>query len=140
MIDITDKTHEPSIKEISEFIENPLFMQMYGHLIVQYQARCDMTYSGDNVLLGWNVKFHRSGRALCRLYPKRGFFTVLLVVGRKEKERAEALLPKMSPAMQDIYRNTKEGMGQRWLLIDLCAPDALYEDVLKLVEIRRASK
>lgn len=140
MIDITDKTYEPSISEISAFIENPLFMQMYEHLTAACKARCDMAYSGDNVLLGWNVKFHRSGRALCRLYPKRGFFTVLVVVGRKEKERVEALLSGMSHAMQEMYRNTQEGMGQRWLLIDLNTPDDLYRDVLKLIEIRRASK
>ena len=62
------------------------------------------------------------------------------MVGRKEKERVEAALPEMSAAMQQIYNGTKEGMGQRWLMFDVTAPDALYDDALALIAIRRASK
>ena len=36
--------------------------------------------------------------------------------------------------MTDIF---DRGHGQRWLLIDLHAPDDLYRDVLKLIALRR---
>ncbi len=140
MIDIRDKGHKPDLAEIEAFIENPLFHELCVHMETAHKALVSVEYSGDTILLGWNVRFRKAGRTLCRLYPKRGYFTVLVVVGSREKERVEALLPRMSDAMHEIYLNTREGMGQRWLLVDLRAPDAIYQDVLKLVSIRRDSR
>lgn len=39
--------------------------------------------------------------------------------------------------MQNIYRQTQEGNGQRWLMIDLEDKDELYRDVQRLIGIRR---
>ncbi len=140
MIDVTDKSYVPSLEEIGGYIENPLFDALCARLQSAYGAATELAYSRDALLPGWNVRFHKSGRALCRAYPKRGFFTVLVVVGRREKERVEALLPAMSESMRALYSGTKEGMGQRWLMVDLAADDALYQDVLRLVAIRRESR
>lgn len=98
-----------------------------------------IAYSGDPILLGWNVRFYKSGRTLCRVYPKEGYFMVLFVVGRREKEQVELMLPKMSEEIQKIYQETKEGMGQRWLIISLTAQDERYEDLQKLIKIRKNS-
>lgn len=139
MIDITDKVHKPDMEEIEIFVENPLFHELCAHMEAAHKALVSIEYSCDKVLLGWNVRFRKGGRTLCRLYPKRGYFNVLVVVGGREKERVNALLPQMSDAMRELYLNTREGMGQRWLLVDLRAPDASYQDVLRLVSIRQDS-
>lgn len=39
--------------------------------------------------------------------------------------------------MQEIYEQTKEGNGQRWLMVEMEEEDELYEDVLRVIEIRR---
>nr|WP_303790009.1 hypothetical protein [Anaerotruncus colihominis] len=39
--------------------------------------------------------------------------------------------------MQEIYSRTKEGNGQKWLMIDLEDRGDLYDDVFRLIEIRR---
>ena len=54
----------------------------------------------------------------------------------KKKEAISALLADCSRRLKDIYRETPEGNGQRWLMIDLEDPDALYDDVLRLIHIR----
>lgn len=140
MIDITDKSYQPNLAQISELIDNPLFDALCAHVMAAYRASFDIMFSGDNVLLGWNVRFHKSGRTLLRLYPKRGRFTVLVVVGRKEKARVEALLPAFSEEMRTLYQSTQEGMGQRWLLLELSEPGAVYQDILQLVDIRSGSR
>lgn len=139
MIDITDKTHQPTIDEIDEFIGNPLFSALRSYLVTKYKVLASIEYSGDNVLLGWNVCFRKAGKTLIRLYPKKKFFKILLIIGRKEKDRTEQMLPDMSYSMREIYQSTKEGMGQRWILMDLCEDNSLYQDILKLIEIRRTS-
>lgn len=109
---ITEKTHTPDIGEISGYTGNPLFGELCGFLESEYGAQRKIEYGGDNILLGWNVKFRKAGRALCTLYPKEGFFTALVVIGPREKERARELLPQMSDETRGIYNGTKEGMGQ----------------------------
>ena len=139
MTDITDKSCRPSLEELAEYISNPLFPALCDYMESQLGALLSVEYSGDRILWGWNLRFRKGGRSLLRLYPKRGYFSVLLVIGRKEKERAEELLPRMSGAMREIYAGTQEGMGQRWLLIELHKDGELYRDVLALTRLRRGA-
>lgn len=140
MIDIKDIDIKPTIDDISDYIKNPLFMELYNYMISEYKAICTIDYSKDVWLKGWNVKFKKAGKSLCVIYPKDKYITVLVVVGQKEKERVQSLMPKLSTEIKNIYNDTQEGMGQRWLMIDLYSHNNVYLDVLKLVQIRREAK
>lgn len=140
MLDLKDINHIPSISEISDYIGNSLFDRFYQFMDDEYKALCKIEYSKDVWAPGWNIKLRKAGKGLCVIYPKGGYFTVLVVVGNKEKAGVETLLPQLSDAMQKIYRDTKEGNGQRWLMIDLKKDDCIYQDTLKLIRIRRESK
>ena len=137
---LEDKNRKPDIDELSRFVQNPLFDELCRYMDSEYQAIRCIEYSGDKVLLGWNLKFKKAGRTLCTVYPRPGHFPMLLIVGRKEKERVEALLPSLSEKFQQIYRETKEGMGQRWMLLNFDARTPAFEDAMKVVRIRRESK
>ncbi len=62
---------------------------------------------------------------------------MMIVIGKKEKEPVERLLPDCTRQLQEIYAQTEEGNGQRWLMIELADDDELYHDVFRLIEIRR---
>lgn len=62
------------------------------------------------------------------------------MISNKEKERVEKLLPEVSNELQKIYHKTKEGNGQRWLMIDLTVNNDICQDVLKLIYIHKDSK
>lgn len=136
MIDIKDINNTPSLEDISEYIGAPIFHTFYEYLTTTYNPICKIEYSKDSLLKGWNIKFRKSGRALCTLYPKSKYITVLVVVGKKEKASAEALLPSLSKSLQYLYHNTNEGMNQKWLMIDIDSYDAMYQDMLKLIALR----
>jgi len=140
MIDLKNIDYKPSVDEISSYIKNPLFNEFYEYINTEYKAICTIEYSKDVWLQGWNVKFKKAGKSLCVVYPKDKYFTVLVVVGNKEKEAVEKLLLSFSDEVQEIYHNTREGNGQRWLMIDVNANNRMYEDVLKLIQIRRTNK
>ena len=131
MIDIKNINYKPNMEEMSALINNPLFAELCQHLENEYKALCKIEYSKDVWLRGWNIKFKKAGKSLCTVYPKQNHFTVLVVVGNKEKESVENLLPQMSGEIREIYAKTKEGNGQRWLMIDLETSKAVYNDVLK---------
>ena len=63
----------------------------------------------------------------------------MIVVGTKEKALVESILPQCTIELQDIYDQTQEGNGQRWLMIDLEDKEGLYNDLLRLIQIRRNS-
>ena len=77
---------------------------------------------------------------MCTIYPDVSCFTVLVVIGKKEKPAVEAMLSQCSGEVQEIYHQTPEGNGQRWLMIPVEDKDSVYEDVLRLLAIRRGEK
>lgn len=105
-----------------------------------YQPRVKMEYSRCAWEPGWNVKLVKAGKTLCTVYPKCGFFRLLIVVGAKEKNTVEYQLPRFCEVVRECYRTTSEGNGQRWLMLDICTEDAVYRDALELIRIRRTSK
>lgn len=140
MIDIKDMSHAPSLEEIDDYIGLPLFDTFCQYMDTEYKAIRKIEYSKDVWARGWNVKFKKAGKSLCVVYPKNGYFTVLVVVGNKEKEHVENQLLHLSKEIRELYQNTKEGNGQRWLMIDVYSDDCVYGDVLQLIHIRRTIK
>ena len=139
MIDLQDKNSCPAIEEISEYVRNPVFMQFCSEIKSAYQCIEKIEYSSCSWAKGWNVKFKKAGKTLCTIYPKEGCFTVMIVVGAKEKASVEEILPECTAELQNIYEQTQEGNGQRWLMIDLEDKESLYHDLLRLIQIRRNS-
>lgn len=136
MVNLLDINYQPELQEISEFIENSLFDELCKTLIDEYQAKVRIEFSKDVWARGWNIKFRKSGRSLCVLYPKKKYFTMLIVIGRREKEMFDHLYDQLSDEMRNIYLSTKEGMDQRWLMIDIASENEVYRDALRLIEIR----
>ena len=138
MMDRLDQNHCPSLLEIGEYVGGPLFSQFCEEVMGRYQCAERIEFSACSMEKGWNVKFKKSGKALCTVYPREGYFTAMVVVGRKEKAAVEALLPSCAPALRELYRETREGNGQRWLMIDLEDEGPLYRDALRLIQLRRS--
>lgn len=139
MIDLQKRDICPTLEELGEYVGNPLFQKFCSQVREQYGGKENMEFSSCSWERGWNVKFKKSGKTLCTIYPREGYFTVMIVVGRKEKEAVEAILLDCTARLGEIYQQTKEGNGQRWLMLDLEDADDLFRDALRLVKIRRES-
>lgn len=132
--------HQPTIEEIEAYISNDVFNQFFTFMNEEYKALYKIEYSKDVYFKGWNVKLRKAGKSLCVVYPKEEYFTVLIVVGVKEQGKFDALYPTLSKELKKVYNSAKEGNNQRWLMIDIKQKDEIYDDVLKLIKIRRESK
>lgn len=86
---------------------------------------------------GWNIKFKKAGKTLCTIYPREGYFTVMVVIGRKEKDLAETLLADCTSVLKEINEQTKEGNGQRWLMVEVEDGGSVYDDIFRLIKIRQ---
>lgn len=139
MIDLQDKNNPPAIEAISEYVRNPVFVQFCSEIKNTYKCNEKIEYSSCSWEKGWNIKFKKAGKTLCTVYPRECNFTIMIVIGTKEKAFVEAILPECTVELSDIFHNTKEGNGQKWLMIDLEDKGDLYKDVLRLIQIRRNS-
>ena len=137
MIDIQDRKHCPILEEIGEYVNNPLFTQFCTDIKARYSCNEKIEFSSCSWEYGWNVKFRKAGKNLCTIYPKEGYFSVLIVIGQKEKEAVEAILQDCSAELRDIYNQTRTGNGQKWLMIDLEDKEKMYADILSFIDIRR---
>lgn len=102
-----------------------------------YKCSEKIEFSSCSWQMGWNVKFKKAGKTLCTIYLKELYFIVMIVVGQKEKAFVEVILSEFTVDLQEIYHHTKEGKGQRWLMIDIENESDLYHDLFRLIEIRR---
>ncbi len=137
--DKTDGTQEPTLKIISAHVNSPLWERLCKHVEEQYQIKPVLEYSRCSLQQGWNVKYKKAGRTLCTLYPMEGYYIALVVVGERERAETELALPFFTEYLQQLYRETKTGMGQKWLMINV-TDDAVLEDVKQCIAIRRGIK
>lgn len=139
MMDIQDRNYCPNLQEIDEYIKNPVFKQFCLEIKTKYKCNEKIEYSSCSYEKGQNIKFKKAGKTLCTIYPRKNYFTVMVVIGKKEKEQTQLILHELSYNIQKIYHNTREGNNQKWLMIDLNENDEVYKDILRLIDIRRNS-
>jgi len=138
MLDLQDKTYCPTLDEIGAYVGSPAWGQFCSVIKAAYACCEKIEYSACSMERGWNVKFKKAGKSLCTIYPRELYVTVMVVVGRKEAPLVEAVLSECTPELQAIYHQTKEGNGQRWLMVDLEDSGGIYQDLLRLLQIRRS--
>lgn len=130
---------QPTEKQISNFIANPLWSELNVFLSKSYEAEPKYSYSTCSGQPGWNVKYQKAGKSLCTLYPMEGFFIALVVIGAKEQMEAELLLPTFTPYVQNLMESSEGMAGARWLMIHV-TDEQTFDDVKRLIQIRRKIK
>ncbi|SDM54956.1 DUF3788 domain-containing protein [Acetanaerobacterium elongatum] len=131
--------YTPTFEEIRSYINNPLWQELNDYLQAAYIVQPKLSYSKCSMQRGWNVKYQKSGRALCTLYPTEGFFIALVVIGEREQTQAELLLPLCCAYTQGLYNQAACTMGQRWLMLAVTDSKVL-QDVKQLLQLRVAPK
>lgn len=125
----------PSLDDMARHTGSPLWETLCGYLERDVGASPRIEHSGCSGAPGWNVKYKKSGRSLCTLYPHDGSFTALVCIGERHSGEAEAVLSGCCAYLQELYRHTKPMNGTRWLMIGVTDADTL-EGTRRLLEIR----
>ena len=125
----------PSAEQIADYIQNPVWQALNHHLQRAYDTAPTVAYSGCSMQPGWNVKYKKSGKSLCTLYPMQGYFIALVAIGPKEMPEAELLILTCSAYTQALFADTKTWQGQKWLMIDVKDEDTA-KDVIDLIALR----
>lgn len=130
-----DRNETPTFEQVTAYVNQPLWNSLCQTLETQYQSKPVFEYSGC-ALPGWNLKYRKSGRALCALYPMEGYFVALVVIGERERQEFDLTLPSLTPYTQNLYETTKDKHGLCWLMFEV-KEEAVLCDVKTCIAIRR---
>ena len=135
--------HEPSDYQIKEFVDTPLWDDLANHLQQTYNVKPKLFYSccsmQNGLWKGWNIKYKKSGKSLCTLYPKQGYFLSLVPIGLREMNEAELLMPLCTEYTQNLFKQTVCGHNGKSLAFDVKNENILH-DVKKLIALRATSR
>jgi len=137
---MTEKGHKPSEKDMTSFIGEPAkraWREIRGFIEDSYSFEPEAIFYGEKY--GWTVRYRKSGKTLCSLFPEKGGFTVLIVLGRKESDQFLSMQDELSSKIQKLFENAKQYHDGRWLWIRLLTKSDT-DDIKKLLMIKRKPK
>ena len=129
---ISDSSHTPTLEEITAYIQPPgrgLWQDINTHLQTQYRSKPKIFYSVCAGKPGWNVKYQKSGKSLCVLYPERDCFMVLVVLSVDLLEAVDQPERAIHPDIRRKVQTIKPLNGGVWLMFSIT--DHAYLDTLK---------
>lgn len=135
---IHDRDTVPDMQMMTEAIADPArqrWQALTAHIETAYKARPQMTYSVCSGKPGWNLKYKKSGKALCTLYPEPESFTALVVLGMKDMNKFELMSPAFTDAVKSLYDDSQLFNNTKWLMISV-TNDTLLDDVKKLIHLK----
>jgi hypothetical protein len=139
---ILDGSHIPSYDEIVEYIELPAreLWRQFNHFVGdRYKALPKIMYSSCCAKPGWNVKYQKSGKSLCTLYPEKDGFTALIVVTLDLLPVIEALTEELTKDIVATIKRAKPFNGTLWLMLKVDSESAL-KDVKQLLLLKHETK
>lgn len=132
---IYGSSNQPTLEEIDQYIGNELWQDLNVFLQNTYNVQPKLAYSQCSMQRGWNLKYQKSGKSLCTLYPMENYFIALVVIGNKEMDEAEMLISLCSKYTQELYQKTAFSAGGRWLMMNV-TDQSILDDVIRLIQIR----
>jgi len=135
-----DLIHNPAVTQsfdqITACINPParaLWMDLNTFIQETFRAKPKIMYSTCAGKPGWNVKYQKSGKSICTLYPDHECLVALVVI----KVEMAGLLKSVQPALHPLILNLITNSGKPfnntyWLMIPL-EDQAVLESVKDLL-------
>lgn len=135
---IANKDQAPDMTHIKDYITGDAqqrWCSLINYIENTFASKPKITFSVCAAKPGWNVKYKKSSRALCTLYPEKASFTALVVLGEKDRFSFDAVQPMYSEYLRDLYANSDLLGSSQWLMIKVTT-DEILEDVKKLMHLK----
>lgn len=134
---IISKGHHPTDGEILNTIGNTRYwLELRQYLETSYDFVPELFNGGKH---GWAIRYRRSGKTLCNLIPEKGAFTVLVVLGKKEAEKAQAIMDQLNEKIRQLLDSAEQLHDGRWLWIRVRKKGDV-KSIIELLKIKRKPK
>ncbi len=112
-----DKGHQPTTTEVLDTLgsKQQLWKHLNQFIDENYDARGELVYYGKKY--GWTIRFRMGSKSLLSLYPGKEGFTVQIVLGLAESERASRL--SLGENVTKVLEDSRQLHDGRWLFIEV---------------------
>lgn len=130
----TDKLVQPGPDEISESLgsKKALWDQLTLFLKDHTLFEGLLIYGGKSY--GWNIWYRRNGKTLVTLYPQKDGFTIQLVLGSAQVEKAMDL--KLEPKIRNKLVETPQLHDGKWLFMQVETGQDV-DDIIQLIQVKQ---
>jgi len=134
---IVSKVQQPTDDEILNTIgDTTHWLELRQYLESSYDFAPELFNGGKH---GWAIRYRRSGKTLCNLIPEKGAFTVLVVLGKKEAEKALAMMNQFNANVRQLLDSADQLHDGRWLWIRVRKAGNV-KSIKELLKIKRRPK
>lgn len=112
-----DKNHSPSEKEILMAVEptDEFWLDINKYIEKNYCFIPELIYFTKKY--GWSIRYRKSNKTLCYLFPERNSFSVLIVLGRKEASQIDLIKDLLNDTVKQVFENTEQFHDGKWMWI-----------------------
>ena len=129
--------------EVKDFVDTPLWDGLDSFLRHKHKIKPKIAYSGcsmDNgIWKGWNVKYQKSGKSLCTLYPKQGYIQALVPVSLPDVNEVELMLVTFAEYTQNLIKTSVTGRNGKSLAF-IVEDDIVLQDMKHIISLRAAKR
>jgi hypothetical protein len=131
-----DKTAKPTEAEMVKWIRKPIakaWTALRRFLMDTYQI--EPIYNSGGQKYGWNLQHRLGGRPLCEMYPERGSFTALVILGKAELEQALARQEEFGALVRHALVETPRFHDGCWMYLRVSDPQTCEQDARDIQEL-----
>ena len=127
----------PSQSIMTELLGQPLY-KIWQALCSAIDEKYDMerVWNAGGKNQAYEYKYRRGGKTLCSLYAKSNCVGFMIILGKDERAKFEAIRDTLSNAVCGQYDEAKTYRDGKWVMFEPTNTDD-FDDYMKLLAIKR---
>ncbi|MDU1413827.1 MAG: DUF3788 domain-containing protein [Clostridium sp.] len=127
----------PTEEELNQLMEEDVFKTWCAiNNFIKDNYDMDMLWDNGGKTGAFELKYRKSGKTFCALYPRDKGMRILIILGKNEREKFENSRKDFSEYINDFYDNTHQYHDGKWLYLDIIN-STVITDIEKLLFIKK---
>lgn len=124
-------------EELNQLMEEDVFKTWCAiNNFVMDNYDMDMLWDNGGKTGVFELKYRKSGKTFCALYPREKGMRVLIILGKNEREKFETSRKDFSEYINNFYDNTRQYHDGKWLYLDIIN-NTVIADIERLLFIKK---
>ncbi len=127
----------PTDEELNQLMGEDIFEAWCSiNNFIKNNYNMDVLWDGGGKTGVFELKYRKSGKTFCALYPREKGMRLLIIFGKSEREKFETSRMDYSEYIINLYDNTHQYHDGKWLYIDIIN-GTVIEDIKRLLLIKK---
>lgn len=127
----------PTADEMTTLVGQDLY-DVWQKLCTAIDEKYDMECLWNKGGKAWTYeyKYRRGGKTLCGLYAREHCVGFMIIFGKDERSKVEAVREKLSKEVQVVYDEAKTYHDGKWVMFEP-VDTSMFDDFIQLLAIKR---